>query len=119
MSTPTVGGFATEPDSELPPAILIDVGSSRTKFAFATNDKLWRLGSVPSVTDFAQAAKDILRSHLLRTASRKPDCVITSVKPELSNVLRSAFSPAVRGFFFVDFEYVPELELATLARYVA
>lgn len=116
---PRAGVCATASGSAVPPAILVDVGSSRTKFAFAADGRLRRLGSVPSAEDLAQVTRDILRSRLLRTASGKPDCVITSVKPELNNVLRDALSPGVRGFFFLNFEHVPALELATLARYVA
>lgn len=119
MSTPYVGVCATASGSEIPPAILVDVGSSRTKFAFAADGLLRRLGSVPSAADVAQVTRDILRLPLLQKASGRSDCVITSVKPELSNVLRDVLSPVVRGFFFLDFEHVPELELATLARYVA
>lgn len=119
MSTPRVGVGATASGSEIPPAILVDVGSSRTKFAFAADGMMRRLGSVPSAADLAQVTRDILRSRLLRKASGRSDCVITSVKPELSNVLRDALSPFVRGFFFLNFEHVPVLELATLARYVA
>jgi type III pantothenate kinase len=129
---------AAVPPPAVPDAILVDVGSSRVKFALAAGAELRRLGSAPSQAQAtaraAAAALDAARARrgAPGTGNAPPSavgglpgtddplsCVITSVKPELNDVVRDALSPGVRDFRFLGFGDMPGLAVSTLASYVA
>lgn len=100
--------------------ILVDAGNSRTKFAFASGGALWRLCSVCSEPrDVAAAARICWSSRFLEDAPRLPDCVVTSVRPDLTAAIRSELSGLVRDFYSLDFGSLRGLSFASAAEFVA
>lgn len=105
---------------DVPDAMLVDVGNTCTKFAFAIGSKLFRLGSVRSVApDVTLGAKAALAATLPRDAGDEFDCAVTSVRPQLNGIVRDAFSGRAKDFFFLNFDRLCELPVVTIVDYIA